>query len=99
MAKRGNPSKEEQAWMDWIVQQGCSICRSPAEVHHLVSGGRRLGHLFTIGLCPVHHRSGRDDEIATSRHPWKKRWEARYHTSETELLDKLRRKYAERGKA
>lgn len=28
-----------------------------AEAHHLLSGGRRRGHRYTIGLCPWHHRA------------------------------------------
>lgn len=40
---------------------GCVACRkmgyfSLADVHHLLSGGRRRGHDFTIPLCPWHHR-------------------------------------------
>ena len=30
--------------------------REPADVHHLLSGGRRRGHSYTIPLCPWHHR-------------------------------------------
>ncbi len=26
------------------------------DIHHLTSGGRRMGHAYTIGLCPWHHR-------------------------------------------
>ena len=99
MATRGNPTKKEQAWMDWIVRHGCAICRSPALVHHMLQGGRRMDHLHTIPLCYQHHQSGRDDEIATSRHPWKSRWEQRYHTTEREILTRLRREYARLCKA
>jgi hypothetical protein len=40
---------------------GCIACRkrgiaSQADVHHLLSGGKRRGHRFTIPLCPWHHR-------------------------------------------
>lgn len=31
------------------VPEGC-------DYHHLLSGGRRRGHLFGIGLCAWHHR-------------------------------------------
>ena len=82
--------------MDWICQQGCAICRSPAEPHHLLSGGRQIDDLHTIPLCPLHHRSHRNDEVATSRHPWKRAWEKRYHTTEGEILTRLRRVYRER---
>ena len=87
-------NKEEQAWMDWIARQGCAICRSPAQVHHLKSGGRRIGHLHTIPLCFNHHESHRDDAEVTSLHHWKKRWETRYSTTEREILTRLRREYA-----
>lgn len=45
--------------MQWV---GCIACRldgrpgEPADVHHLLSGGRRIGHHATIPLCPWHHR-------------------------------------------
>lgn len=45
---------------------GCIACRlegladdaSPesADIHHITMGGRRLGHDYTIPLCPWHHR-------------------------------------------
>ena len=42
---------------------GCIACLvtrvgyEPADVHHLLSGGKRQGHHQTIPLCPWHHRS------------------------------------------
>lgn len=85
-------TNEEQRWMNWIVDHGCVVCRSPALVHHLLSGGRRVGHLDTIPLCYLHHQSGRNDKQVVSRHPWRKQFEQRYGT-EQELLNNLRRKY------
>lgn len=41
---------------------GCIACKHDGrfnpgfDVHHLTEGGRRLGHWFTIPLCPWHHR-------------------------------------------
>jgi len=41
---------------------GCVACQKigvfnpQADVHHLLSGNRRRGHLYTIPLCPWHHR-------------------------------------------
>jgi hypothetical protein len=40
---------------------GCIACRergvlSQADVHHLLSGGKRRGDDHTIPLCPWHHR-------------------------------------------
>ena len=45
---------------------GCVACRkrgisSQADVHHLLSGGKRLGHQYTIPLCPWHHRGNPPD--------------------------------------
>jgi hypothetical protein len=33
---------------------------SGGDYHHLLSGGRRRGHLFGICLCPWHHRGQPD---------------------------------------
>lgn len=78
------PNAEERAWMDWIVGYGCVACRAdglgvrPAAVHHILSGGRRMGHLFTLPLCdPGHHQGGQPLGMV-SRHPWKTRFEQRY---------------------
>jgi hypothetical protein len=41
---------------------GCIACRNrlgqyaEPDIHHLLSGGRRRGHQYTIPLCPPHHR-------------------------------------------
>ncbi len=87
-------TKREQNWMDAICKLGCIVCRREgtqgvrAEPHHLLSGSKRKGHLFSIPLCHTHHRSQIDTEQYTSRHPWKTRFEARYGT-EAELLAKV----------
>lgn len=53
---------EESKWMGRIAREGCICCRiqlgthEATTVHHITSGGRRLGHLFTIPLCPWHHQ-------------------------------------------
>jgi hypothetical protein len=42
---------------------GCIACRQRgilgvlADAHHLLKGGRRIGHDATIALCPWHHRA------------------------------------------
>lgn len=88
-------TKAESAWMDAICQLGCIICRlfhnvfSPAEPHHMLSGGRRRGHLFTIPLCFLHHRSGRNDAQVVSRDQNQQRFEKRYGTEDS-LLAKTR---------
>jgi hypothetical protein len=56
-----DPTKEERLRWTYFGDVGCEACdllgmRSVPEVHHLLDGGRRRGHLFTIPLCPAHHR-------------------------------------------
>lgn len=59
-------TKAEQARFDAIKQGGCMACMQRGidlagqgliEVHHLLSGGRRIGHMATVGLCCWHHRA------------------------------------------
>ena len=85
------PNKEERAWMDAVAGLGCCVCiqeclgPTPCAVHHLLDGGKRISHLHTIGLCdPGHHQNGAASG-KISRHPWKRRFEARFGT-EAELL-------------
>lgn len=59
----GNPTKAEAARIAAIKDGPCVCCyqlRLPSycpEIHHLLSGNRRRGHLYTVGLCQWHHRS------------------------------------------
>lgn len=53
----------------------------------LLKSGRRMGHLFTLPLCPAHHRGHRNDLQCVSRHPYRAAFERRYGT-EAELLQK-----------
>jgi hypothetical protein len=85
------PTKAEREWMDAITAYGCIACRMdgrgfrPAAVHHILRGGQRMGHLFTLPLCdPGHHQGGPE-----SRHPYKARFEAIYGP-ELKLLERLR---------
>jgi hypothetical protein len=90
------PTAAERAWMDSIASFGCIVCwlhhgiKTPAAVHHILSGGRRMGHLYTIPLCdPGHHQGGSDTGPFISRHPWKARFESAYGT-EMDLLAAVR---------
>lgn len=54
-------TKAEKQRMEFLGQFGCIACLSEgyyrwADVHHLLSGGRRIGHEATIPLCEYHHR-------------------------------------------
>jgi hypothetical protein len=67
----GRPTVAESARMGRLKAMGCVAChinrerglydKCPgwpyADAHHLLSGGRRRGHLFTLALCKWHHVS------------------------------------------
>lgn len=78
--------------MSFLADFGCIACyldghmAEPCCVHHLVSGNRRMGHAYTIGLCPSHHTG------AVSVHMSKKQFVAKYGT-ELELWQWLRNRY------
>jgi hypothetical protein len=100
----GTPTAAEKHWMDFLQDFGCCVCRRqgrgfvPTEIHHIVSGNRRLGHLKTLSLCYHHHRAAPAGSGEISRHPYKARFEAAYGT-EDELLEYLQRRYVQiRGK-
>ncbi len=89
-------TKAEREWQASIIRLGCIACivdlnifGAPADVHHMLSGGRRMGEAFTLALCFNHHRAGRDDEQCVSRDHNQRRFEARYG-SEAVLLERTR---------
>lgn len=92
---KGAPTSDERAWMDAIVAYGCVACRLDGHasrqtaVHHILRGGQRIGHLYTLPLCDPGHHQGGDSIGLVSRHPWKARFEERYG-SELQLLEALR---------
>lgn len=90
-SKKIPPTAAEREWMAAVAQIGCIVCHLqnrgyvPCAVHHIVEGQRRLGHMFTIGLCdPGHHQNSPDPE-QISRHPYRARFTAAYG-SEYDLL-------------
>lgn len=60
----GTPTKAEQKRFDRMKEMGqCVACyqhgihgRGYIEIHHLLSGNRRIGHMATISLCVWHHQ-------------------------------------------
>jgi hypothetical protein len=88
------PNKAEREWMDAIVAHGCVACRmdgvgfNPPCVHHILRGGRRIGHLFTLPLCPGHHQAGTGAPGLIARHPDRARFERKYGSEEF-LLHRL----------
>ena len=57
-------NKAEQARFDKMKEQGiCMACyqlgikgEQYIEIHHLLSGNKRIGHMATVSLCVWHHR-------------------------------------------
>ena len=56
-------TREEKRRFEAIVEAGCCACRQahpdwlrPVEIHHLLDGGVRRGHSYSVGLCSHHHR-------------------------------------------
>lgn len=89
-------TKAEKAWLDAITRLGCIVCLvtgfgpTPAVPHHLLRGGRRIGHLSTIPLCdPGHHQNPPKESGKIARHPTKARFEKAYGT-EAFLLRKTK---------
>lgn len=66
-AKPANTTQKRR-W-DVMRELGCIACRANhapmwrcsmnVEMHHLLSGGRRIGHEATIALCHWHHQAKR----------------------------------------
>lgn len=60
----GAPTKAEAARIVSVKEGPCLACwnfeTAPitygCDAHHLLSGGRRIGHMAIVGLCPWHHR-------------------------------------------
>src|SRR6185503_20702211 len=63
------PTIDEQAWLALISELTCGVCwrisdghriegwDTPCEErHHIIDGGRRIGHGMTIPTCRRHHQ-------------------------------------------
>ncbi len=92
MGPSKTPTKIEREWMAAAADHGCVAClqdghQTPASIHHIVQGNRRLGHLFTLPLCYLHHQG--DGSEVPSVHFAKRAFVARYG-SELELLAMLK---------
>ena len=55
-------TKAEKARLQKLHELPCLCCQmigvdqpSPTTAHHLLSGGRRRGHMFTVNICEWHH--------------------------------------------
>lgn len=69
----GTATKDEQRRWLRFRDIGCIACHKlgfrgvPADVHHLLSGGRRISHSDTIPLCPYHHRGNLPDALTITQ--------------------------------
>lgn len=93
------PTKSQAKTMrDLVGDIGCAVCLfhlgiedSPGEIHHFVSGGKRISHDAVIPLCIHHHRMGTETHpsrhSATGKYGGKAVFELTYGT-EWELLEK-----------
>ena len=59
---------------------------TPAEAHHLLSGGRRISHMATVALCPECHHDV---------HNRKRAFFAEHDTSDGQMLEETNRRVAE----
>ena len=104
----GNPTKAEQARFAKLKAMKCIACTLngkasgdedydtvPPEIHHIKSGGRRIGHMATLPLCHWHHQGVPYDgmtaawlleRVGPSVHKHTKPFRRRYGT-EAELLE------------
>lgn len=56
MTKRA--STAERHHMAWVAEQGCIVCQSPCQVHHITEMGHgRISrdNFLVVGLCEPHH--------------------------------------------
>lgn len=81
-------TKAERQWIADIQDLGCIVCiiklgvwGSPPDIHHMLKGGRRMGHGFTLPICPPHHRWGFAKDVV-SRDQCQRNFEAEYGTEE-----------------
>lgn len=62
-SKAAPPTQEEQRRIKLIMGMSCAVCalhgdvsKRALECHHIVRGGKRLGHWWTLQLCKGHHQ-------------------------------------------
>lgn len=88
-------TKAEEQFQRDVRELGCIVCRlfknvfTPCEIHHMLSGGRRMGEMFVLGLCYWHHRAGLNNKDCVSRGQNQRRFEAAYEKEAT-MLEKTK---------
>ena len=97
-------TKAETAHMAKVAAYGCIICRwfmggirSEAHVHHMLTkGGKRMGHFYTLGLCPSHHEGhGVTNAMRrvgiVPRSDSQRTFEKAYGMTEAQMLERLQK--------
>lgn len=77
-----------------LVELGCIACikagsgyRAP-DIHHVLRGGRRIGHQATLPLCPEHHRFPSNGKVVgPSLADGSKVFEAKWGTQKDLLIE------------
>lgn len=73
IARRKKPTKAASEHMGRVKEMGCIACwlehhrYAPAQYHHIVEGGKRLGDFYGLPLCPWHHEGEKMGNTAISR--------------------------------
>ena len=86
----GKPTEAEQARFDRMKELGiCVACYQRGwrggqyvEIHHLLSGNRRIGHMATVSLCGWHHRKKSSHEGGTASQDQRRRHRNKFKVSE-----------------
>ena len=82
-----------------LRDMGCAVSKfvyghddTPADIHHIVEGNKRLGEEWVIPLAPIFHRQGTAQypsiHSVNGKHGGKKLFKATYGYDEYELLEK-----------
>ena len=94
-------TKSEKEHQRRVRELGCICCYllgfpgTPCAIHHLLSGGRRIGEKHVIGLCdPGHHQYPPKGSGKIARHPTRVAFALEYG-SEEYLLAETQRLVAE----
>lgn len=98
----GTPTKAQAARFRKLKELGCVACRLDGtdrdsvepDIHHMLSGNKRIGHMATVPLCKFHHVGEAYDgvpeswfleNVGPSWHRHRRAFRARYG-SDAELI-------------
>ena len=93
------PTKSQQKLHDDLREMGCAVSKfvfghdeTPAEIHHLLDGNRRISHDHVIPLAPIFHRQGTKQypsyHSVNGSHGGKAAFKAAYGVDDFDLLER-----------